>query len=74
MLAASAFSAKAQEDYRFDAGGGLGMTGYLGDANTSSLWQKPSWDMELLFRYIANPRWAFKSNIYIGSLSGDSSK
>ena len=25
MLAASAFSAKAQEDYRFDAGGGLGI-------------------------------------------------
>ena len=27
----------------------------------------------LLFRYILNPRWNFKTNFYIGSLSGDSS-
>lgn len=65
-------SGKAQEDYRFDAGGGLGMTGYLGDANTANLWSRPSWDLELLFRYIANPRWAFKSSFYMGGLSGDS--
>ena len=64
----------AQEDYRFDAGGGLGMTGYLGDANTSNLWSSPSWDLELLFRYIANPRWAFKTNLYVGSLSGNSAR
>ena len=63
---------KGQEDYRFDAGGGLGMTGYLGDANMGNLWSHPSWDAELLFRYIANPRWAFKTNIYVGGLSGDS--
>ena len=66
--------ARAQEDYRFDIGGGLGMTGYLGDANTSNLYQNPSWDMELLFRYIANPRWAFKTNFYVGGLRGDSSQ
>lgn len=65
---------KAQEDYRFDAGGGLGMTGYLGDANTSNLWSSPSWNLEFLLRYIANPRWAFKSNLYVGSLSGNSAK
>ncbi|MBD5264252.1 MAG: porin family protein [Bacteroides sp.] len=69
-----AFSLKAQEDYRFDAGGGIGMTGYLGDANTSNIWSSPSWDLELLLRYIANPRWAFKSNLYIGSLAGNSAK
>lgn len=68
------FNAAAQEDYRFDIGGGVGMTGYLGDANTSNLYQNPSWDVELLFRYIANPRWAFKSNVYIGGLRGDSSQ
>ena len=74
LLTRGCLTANAQEDYRFDAGGGLGMTGYLGDANTSNLWQSPSWDMELLFRYIANPRWAFKSNFYVGGLSGDSSR
>lgn len=64
----------AQEDYRFDIGGGVGMTGYLGDANTSNLYQNPSWDLELLFRYIANPRWAFKTNLFVGGLRGDSSQ
>ena len=70
----SHLTAFSQEDYRFDAGGGLGMTGYLGDANTSNLWSNPSWDLELLLRYIANPRWAFKTNLYVGGLKGDSSK
>lgn len=64
----------AQEDYRFDIGAGLGMIGYLGDANTANLWSEPGWDFEALFRYIANPRWAFKTNFYAGNLRGDSSK
>lgn len=64
----------AQEDYRFDIGGGIGMTGYLGDANTSNLWRNPGWDLEVLFRYIANPRWAWKTNFYTGNLRGDSSQ
>lgn len=62
----------AQEDYRFEIGGGVGMTGYLGDANTANLWKNPGVDGELLFRYIANPRWGFKTNFYVGSLRGDS--
>ncbi len=64
----------AQEDFRFDFGGGVGMTGYLGDANTSNLFQNPGWDVELLFRYILNPRWNFKTNFYVGGISGDSSQ
>lgn len=64
---------QAQEDFRFEAGGGVGMTGYLGDANTANLWSHPSWDAEIIFRYIANPRWKFKTNIYLGNLKGDSS-
>lgn len=64
--------ASAQEDYRFDVGGGIGMTGYLGDANTANLWAHPGWDITALLRYIHNPRFAFKSNIYVGSISGNS--
>lgn len=67
-------SLQAQEDYRFDFGGGIGMTGYLGDANTANLYQNPSWDAELFLRYIGNARWGFKTNFYVGGLSGDSSK
>ncbi|MCH5217491.1 MAG: outer membrane beta-barrel protein [Muribaculaceae bacterium] len=64
--------AHAQEDYRFDFGAGLGMTGYLGDANTSNLFQNPSWDAELFLRYIINPRLALKTNFYVGGLRGNS--
>lgn len=74
MAAIAPATASAQEDYRFDIGGGIGMTGYLGDANTSSLWQSPGFDAEVLLRYIANPRIAFKTNLYIGGLNGDSSR
>ena len=63
----------AQEDYRFDIGGGVGMTGYLGDANTSSILSHPGWDVQAFLRYIANPRFAFKTNLYVGSISGNSS-
>ncbi len=61
----------AQEDYRFDAGGGIGMTGYLGDANTSNLWSNPGFDGTLLFRYLRSPRIAFKTGFYVGTLSGN---
>ena len=37
----SALPAEAQEDYRFDIGGGIGTTGYLGDANTANLYKNP---------------------------------
>lgn len=63
----------AQEDYRFDMGGGVGMTGYLGDANTANLLAHPGWDAQLIFRYIINPRMGLKTGLSGGSLSGDSS-
>ncbi|MDE7345885.1 MAG: porin family protein [Muribaculaceae bacterium] len=64
-------TASGQEDYRYDVGGGIGMTGYLGDANTSSLLSHPGLDGMLLFRYMKSPRIAFKTGLYVGTLSGD---
>lgn len=72
MLVMAQASLHAQEDYRFDFGAGLGMTGYLGDANTANLYQNPSWDAELFLRYIFNPRIAIKTNFYTGALRGNS--
>lgn len=63
---------KAQEDYRFEFGAGVGMTGYLGDANTSNLLQNPGWDTELFLRYIINERLGLKTNLYVGGLRGNS--
>ncbi len=76
LLTAFVFPVKmtAQEDYRYDIGGGIGMTGYLGDANTANLLKNPSWDIEGLFRYIINPRLALKTNIYVGGLRGNSAQ
>ena len=64
--------ARAQEDYRFDMGVGLGMTGYLGDANKANLLQNPGFDGELFLRYIINPRLGLKTNFYVGTLRGNS--
>lgn len=74
ILALSALTATAQEDYRFDMGVGIGMTGYLGDANGSNLYKNPGFDGEVLFRYILNPRFNFKTNFYVGNLRGNSAQ
>ncbi len=66
--------AKAQEDFRFEIGAGIGMTGYLGDANTANLLSNPGWDAELLFRYLMTPRLALKTNFFIGGLRGNSAQ
>lgn len=50
------------------------MTGYLGDANTANLLRNPGFDFQALFRYIANPRWALKTNFYAGNLRGNSAQ
>lgn len=70
-LLTAPLSAYAQEDYRFDMGGGIGMTGYLGDANNANLLKNPSWDIEILFRYLPSPRWGIKTNFYAGGLKGN---
>ncbi|MDE6243059.1 MAG: porin family protein [Muribaculaceae bacterium] len=72
IAAALPVSVQAQEDFRFEVGGGLGMTGYLGDANTANLWGHPGWDITALMRYLPNNRFAFKTNLYVGSVSGNS--
>lgn len=56
--------------YKFDFGGALGMSGYLGDANTSSLMKHPGFEAELSFRYLPDSRWAFRGVLSALSLSG----
>jgi hypothetical protein len=65
--------AAAQEStYRFDIGGGLGMTGYLGDINTSNPFARPGFGAEGIFHYLINTRWAVRATLWGGSVSGDS--
>ena len=70
LLLLSFLTARGQEDYRFEIGGGLGMTGYLGDSNSANMYSHPGWDLELAFRYLRSPRIAFKTQAFAGSLNG----
>ena len=70
LLAWVTFAAGAQE-YRFEIGPTLGVTGYLGDVNRSNLWKHPGLAGGAMIRYVANSRWAVKGNLTVGSISGN---
>jgi hypothetical protein len=70
--AALPFTTKAQSaPYKFDFGAAIGMSGYLGEANTSSLLKHPGFDAELSFRYLPDTRWAVRGILSTLSLSGN---
>lgn len=61
----------ATDSYRFDIGGGLGMSGYLGDANESNMFKHPGFDAYASFRYLIDNRWSLRTVISTASLSGN---
>lgn len=71
LLMALCSTANAQE-YRYEIGAGLGMSGYLGDVNKSNFLKHPGFAGGALFRYLPNTRWAVKANVFAGSISGNS--
>ena len=71
LMIATLMAAQAQE-YRFEVGGALGMSGYLGDANNANLLKKPGDVAGGLFRYIINSRMALKANLLTAKISGNS--
>ncbi len=74
-LVAMPIKASAQEEtYKFDLGVQLGMDGYLGDVNESSIFANPGLSAGLSFRYLPDVRWAIRGVFNYFSLSGDSSK
>lgn len=62
---------RAQE-YKYEVGPSLGMTGYLGEANNSNLFKHPSFTVGGIFRYVHNSRWAFKANLNYANIRGNS--
>lgn len=58
------------ETYRFDLGAGIGMSGYMGDANESSLFGHTGFDANVSLRYLLNTRIALRGLVNIASLSG----
>ena len=71
LTAASLGSAGQSTPYKFDIGAGLGMSGYIGEANRSSLMKHPGFVGELSFRYLPDVRWALRTVFNVMGLSGD---
>lgn len=59
------------ESYKFDIGAGLGMSGYLGDANGSNLFKHPGFGVNAGLRYLFDARWAAKAQLTMATLSGN---
>ena len=63
-------TAVAQE-YKYEIGGGIGASMYMGDANSTTLTRGWNPSFDVVFRRNFNFRWALKSNLKIGKISGD---
>ncbi len=72
LVAVSACSMAFAQDYRYEIGGAIGMSGYLGDANKGNFLKHPGFAGGALFRYLPNYRWALKANLYTAGISGNS--
>lgn len=61
----------AQESaYKFDMGGQIGMSGYLGDAS-SSIFSHPGFAGGITFRYLPDVRWSLRTLANVLAISGD---
>ena len=71
-LAAALFTTlSAQETpYKYDIGARLGMSGYIGDANSSNIFKRPGFASDLMFGYLPNARFAIRGMLSTLSLSG----
>ncbi len=72
MLMILAVIPMAAQQYKYELGPLLGMTGYLGDVNNGNLFKHPGITGGAMFRYNHNSRWAFKANLSYASISGNS--
>ncbi len=70
LLPSLTFTAKAEDDYRFDIGAGIGTSGQIGAANSSWLWRNPGVEGHLILRYKFNPRTALTTRANIATLKG----
>ncbi len=59
------------ESYKYDIGAGIGMSGYLGDANESNMFKHPGVNFNATMRYLASPRFAVRGMFNISTLTGN---
>lgn len=70
LLCAAGASAQSAP-YRFDAGLGAGMTGYIGEANNANPFAHPGFGADLTFRYIGDVRWSIRAALSTLGIKGD---
>ena len=68
----AALSGLHAQEYRYEFGPSLGVSGYLGDLNKSNMYKHPGLVAGGIFRYIANSRWAIKGDLLYTGLKGNS--
>ena len=61
----------SSDSYRFDIGAGIGMSGYLGDANESNIFHSPGFAADVQARYLFNERTALRAQFTGMTLSGN---
>ena len=69
MMTASCATA---QEYRYEVGAALGVSGYIGDVNDGNMYTQPGIAGGGIFRYNMNSRFAVKANLLYVGLSGDS--
>lgn len=62
------------ESYKFDIGAAIGMSGYLGDANESSLFKHPGFAGNIQGRYLFDSRWAIRAQLGMATISGNTAE
>ena len=72
LLVVSVVLNVSAQQYKYEVGPSLGMTGYLGDVNNGNLFKHPGVTVGGMFRYAHNSRWAFKANLNFATISGNS--
>lgn len=64
------YDVSAQE-YKYEIGGALGTSFYLGDANRTKMFMNAKPLLGVMHRYNMSLSWAIKSNLIVGGVSGD---
>lgn len=62
------------QEYEYEIGGMTGISSYMGDANKTKIFQNPHFALGAVFRYNKNFRWAYKTSLLVGGVSGDTRK
>lgn len=69
-VASNASAQSAVAPYKFDFGAGLGMSGYIGDANSTNPFKHPGFTADVRIGYLIDTRWSIRASLATMGLSG----